>query len=97
MKGRAVIALAAVAAIAALCLPGISSEEEKLPTKASKGCLKCHNYDKQFNLFAGNFVDVSAKAKTIQLKIDGESEIIYFNDATVEFDKDQKGKYTISD
>ncbi|MFH0821495.1 MAG: rhodanese-like domain-containing protein, partial [Pseudomonadota bacterium] len=45
---------------------------------------KCHpEYEKQAALFAGQLVGVSQKAKTICLKMDGENEVVFYDDATV--------------
>jgi hypothetical protein len=60
-----------------------AGSEESLPSKSDASCLKCHNYDKQSNILAGKFVDLSRKAKTIQLQIGPEMEVIHFDDATV--------------
>jgi hypothetical protein len=60
-----------------------AQSEEKLPSKSDSSCLKCHQYDKQFNLLAGKLVNVSAKAKTLQLAIDKDMEVIHFDDKTV--------------
>lgn len=57
--------------------------EGKLPSKSDKSCLKCHQYDKQANVLAGKLASVSRKAKTIQLQIGKEMEVIHFDDKTV--------------
>ncbi|MEW6349031.1 MAG: rhodanese-like domain-containing protein [Thermodesulfobacteriota bacterium] len=77
----ALLALACTLAITSLS-PGIRAED-KLPTMSDQSCLKCHEeYKKASNLFAGKLVDVSQKAKTIQLKIDNDNAVIYYDDAT---------------
>ena len=48
-----------------------------------RAVLKCHKYDQESNLLAGKLVDVSSKAKAIQLRINKDMEVIYFDDATV--------------
>jgi hypothetical protein len=60
-----------------------AGEQTGLPSKSDQSCLKCHDYDKQLNVLAGKFVEGSVKAKALQLQIDKETEIIYFDDATV--------------
>jgi hypothetical protein len=70
-------------ASAAFCpYPVNAAGDEKLPSKSDQSCLKCHDYDKQANILAGKFVDVSSKVKSIQLKIDNDNEIIFFDDST---------------
>jgi len=83
MKRKLVTMVAVTAACAAWVLPGAAAADEALPTKSDESCLKCHQYDKQAGLFAGKLTDVSNKAKTIQLQIGKEMEVIYFEDATV--------------
>lgn len=69
---------------ATVCLLAMSAgAKDKLPSKSDQSCLKCHEYDKDSNLLAGKFVDVSVKAKSIQLQIDKDMEIIFFDDSTV--------------
>lgn len=71
-------------ATATVCLLAMSAgAKDKLPSKSDQSCLKCHEYDKDSNLLAGKFVDVSVKAKSIQLQIDKDMEIIFFDDSTV--------------
>ena len=60
-----------------------AAAEEALPSKSDPSCLKCHDYDKHSNLFAGKFVDVAAKSKTIQLQIGPDMEVLSFDDSTV--------------
>ncbi|MCA1960428.1 MAG: rhodanese-like domain-containing protein [Desulfomonile sp.] len=60
-----------------------TSAQDQLPTKSAQSCLKCHEYTKLQNLFAGIVADVSKKANTIQLKIDNEVEVLYFDDKTM--------------
>lgn len=57
--------------------------EESLPSKSDQSCLKCHDYDKKSNIMAGKFLDVSSKAQCIQLQIDKDKEVIFFDDSTV--------------
>ncbi len=83
MKRRLVTMLALTAACATWVLPGAGIAAEALPTKSDESCLKCHQYDKQAGLFAGKLADVSNKAKTIQLQIGKDMEVIYFEDSTV--------------
>jgi len=67
-----------------MALPSFSAAaEEAIPGKSDQSCLKCHNYDKKPNVLAGKFVSVSTKAKTIQLKINADSEIVFYDDGTV--------------
>jgi hypothetical protein len=76
----------AAAASFALALPQIviGAEPEQLPSKSDQSCLKCHeDYAKKPGLLAGKLADASIKAKTIQLQIGPETEIIYFDDSTV--------------
>ena len=75
--------LAAVAFASGWSLVGSATADDKLPSKSDQSCLKCHEYDKASNLFAGKLVDVSKKAKAIQLQIDKDMEVIYFDDSTV--------------
>jgi len=86
MKGKALTVLALVAALALAGgwpLIGAALADDKLPSKSDQSCLKCHEYDKSSNLFAGKLVDVSSKANALQLQIDKEMEVIYFDDSTV--------------
>jgi hypothetical protein len=86
MRGRlmpAVFSALILVAVAIWIPVGTAVAEEKLPSKSDASCLKCHKYDQEANLLAGKFVDVSSKAKAIQLKIDKDMEVIYFDDATV--------------
>jgi hypothetical protein len=72
------------AALAAGCLVVVSAEaQDKLPSRSDQSCLKCHEYDKASNILAGKFVDVANKSKSIQLQIDQDMEIIFFDDSTV--------------
>jgi hypothetical protein len=74
--------LLTLAFLVAFCAAGTATAEERLPGKSAKSCLKCHSYDKESNIFAGKLGDVSRKAKTIQLKIDGDSEVVHFDSET---------------
>jgi hypothetical protein len=79
------VAIAAIASFV-LALPQIvlAAESEQLPSKSDQSCLKCHeDYAKRAGLLAGKLVEASNKAKTIQLQIGPETEIIYFDDSTV--------------
>lgn len=71
-----------VAVVAAWYPAGPAAAEDKLPSKADASCLKCHKFDQEANVFAGKLVDVSSKAKAIQLKINKDMEVVYFDDAT---------------
>jgi hypothetical protein len=81
---RTMFALAIAGACAVMNLGyGADASAADLPSKADDACIKCHaNYATDPGLFAGRLVDVSQKAKTIQLKIGKENEIIYYDDAT---------------
>jgi len=86
MKRKALTVLALVAAVALAGgwpLVGAALADDKLPSKSDQSCLKCHEYDKASNLFAGKLVDVSSKANALQLQIDKDMEVIYFDDSTV--------------
>jgi len=78
-----VIAVTAVTIAAGWPLVVSAVAEEKLPSKSDQSCLKCHEYDKGANILAGKFVDVSSKANTIQLQIDKDMEVIFFDDTTL--------------
>jgi len=69
---------------AAVCWSGVLpiSAEDQLPSKAAQSCLKCHEFTKLQNVLAGIVADVSKKANTIQLKIDKDVEVLYFDDKT---------------
>lgn len=60
-----------------------ASANDKIPTKSDQSCLKCHEYDKQANLFAGKFKGASVKANCLQIQIDKGLEVITFDDETV--------------
>lgn len=81
--GRILIALAVACALIAGAPGAVLAAEEKLPSKAAKGCLKCHQFDKESGVYAGKLASVSRKAKTIQLKINSDMQVIYFDDKTV--------------
>ncbi len=57
--------------------------DEAIPGKSDQSCLKCHNYDKTPNVLAGKFVNVALKSKSVQIKINNDSEIVFFDDSTV--------------
>jgi hypothetical protein len=78
-----VMALAAAALIGVWPPAGAALADDKLPSKSDQSCLKCHEYNKASNLFAGKLVDVSSKANAIQLQIDKDMEVVYFDDSTV--------------
>lgn len=82
MNRRIFAALVVTAVFLSWSLAGTAVGDDKLPSKSDQSCLKCHKYDQMSNLFAGKLVDVSRKAKTIQLKIGKDMEVIYFDDAT---------------
>ena len=83
-KVLTLIIVSAVVAFASAWPTGAIAQEGKLPSKSDSSCLKCHtDYDKKPNLLAGKLYDVSTKANTIQLQIDKDMEIIYFDDSTV--------------
>jgi 3-mercaptopyruvate sulfurtransferase SseA len=85
MIGRGLVALTLLMALA-LAAPWLSGDaiaQDKLPSKSDASCLKCHQYDKMDNVLAGKWVDVSLKAKAIQLGINKDNEVIYFDDSTV--------------
>lgn len=71
----------------ALLLMGISVQplwaagaEQNL---VSKKCLRCHaDYEEQVDLVAGDFINKSRKAKTIQVKVGKDSHMIKFDDET---------------
>ena len=49
----------------------------------SKKCLRCHaDYQDQADLVAGDFINKSRKAKTIQVKVGKDSHMIKFDDET---------------
>lgn len=61
-----------------------SASQEQLPSKSDQSCLKCHeDYAKKPNFLAGKIVDVAQKSKSLQLQIDSDMEVIYFDDDTV--------------
>lgn len=85
MRERLLPALipALIAAVVTAWIPGGSAvAEEKLPSKADASCLKCHKFDQEAGVFAGKLVDVSSKAKAIQLKINKDMEVVFYDDAT---------------
>lgn len=82
MSRKIVTALAMTAVFAVWSFAGIAAASEALPSKSDESCLKCHTYDKDADTLAGKLADVSMKAKTIQLQIGKEMEIVYFDDAT---------------
>lgn len=82
MRARFLVFLAVGALLACILPGGVSFATDKLPAKADKSCLKCHKYDKQSNLFAGRVANVSKKAKTIQVRVGPDVEVVYFDDKT---------------
>ncbi len=83
MRVRVVLPALVCSLATFLSSPGAVPADDKLPALSDQSCLKCHEeYKKATNLLAGKLVDVSQKAKTIQLKIDKDNEIIYYDDAT---------------
>ncbi|MFH0825176.1 MAG: hypothetical protein V2B18_20690, partial [Pseudomonadota bacterium] len=84
MKRRITSILLASAVLLVATSPNPGVAQEALPAKSAKSCPKCHpEYEKQAALFAGQLVGVSQKAKTICLKMDGENEVVFYDDATV--------------
>ncbi|MBI4964315.1 MAG: rhodanese-like domain-containing protein [Desulfomonile tiedjei] len=86
MARKTLAALALVTAatfVGGWALVGPVLADDKLPSKSDQSCLKCHEYDKASNLFAGKLVEVSSKANALQLQIDKGMEVIYFDDSTV--------------
>jgi len=85
MIGRGLVVLTLLMALAAAAqwLSGDAIAQDKLPSKSDASCLKCHQYDKMDNILAGKWVDVAMKANAIQLGIDKDNEVIYFDDSTV--------------
>ena len=74
----------AAMAIATGAVAVVSAEaKDKLPSKSDQSCLKCHEYDKASNILAGKFVDVANKSKSMQVQIDQDMEVIFFDDSTV--------------
>jgi hypothetical protein len=58
--------------------------EDQLPTKVDSTCIKCHaDYEKTPGLFAGKFADVSTKAQALQINVDNNMEVMYYDDNTV--------------
>jgi len=82
MTSRTFIVSALTAALLSWLVPGTVPADEKLPAKSAKACLKCHKYDKMPGVFAGLLVGVSKKAKTIQLRVGKDMEVVYYGDAT---------------
>jgi hypothetical protein len=83
-KVLTLIIVGAVVALAAAGPSGVKAQEQALQSKSDSSCLKCHvDYGKKENLLAGKLYDVSNKAKTIQLQIDKDMEIVHFDDSTV--------------
>jgi hypothetical protein len=82
-KVLTVLALLAAVALVGGWSPVGALADDKLPSKSDQSCLKCHEYDKTSNLFAGKLVDVSSKASALQLQIGKDMEVIYFDDSTV--------------
>jgi rhodanese-related sulfurtransferase len=72
-----------MAMVLVLTTPFFASADDAIPGKSDQSCLKCHTYDKTPNVLAGKFVNVSTKAKTVQLKINNDNEIVFYDDATV--------------
>lgn len=86
MIGRGLVVLTLLMALAPATAPWLMSHavaQDKLPSKSDASCLKCHQYDKMDNILAGKWVDVAIKTRTIQLGIDKDNEVIYFDDSTV--------------
>ena len=86
MIGRGLVVLTLLMALvsAAPWLTATAIAQDKLPSKSDASCLKCHaEYGTTDNILAGKWVDVAIKTKTIQLGIDKDNEVIYFDDSTV--------------
>lgn len=85
--GKSALTATIAAAFLALALGASqivgAGPEGSLPSKSDASCLKCHEYDKESNVLAGKLADVSGKAKTIQLQVGKDMEVIYFDDKTV--------------
>jgi hypothetical protein len=74
--------LTVLAVLASWQIPAVASEGQ-LPSKSDASCLKCHEYDKTDGLLAGKFMDVSVKAKALQLQINKDMEVVLYDDSTV--------------
>ncbi len=106
MSNRSLLVIGALifSLMCALCpISSASAADDKLPTKTDQSCLKCHEYDKQPNLFAGKFKSASVKANCLQVQIDKGLEVVIFDDQTVlknapsipEIPKDESIKITV--
>jgi hypothetical protein len=83
IRRLAAVFVTALLAFAVAGPPVVSAAEEKLPSKSDASCVKCHaDYEKTANLLAGKLVEVANKSGTIQLQIDKDMEVIYFDDST---------------
>lgn len=82
MSYRLFALLMAMAVIAAWSLNAPVVAEQSLPSKAAKACLKCHKFDKQPSTIGGRVAGISKKAKTIQIRVNGGLETVYFDDQT---------------
>lgn len=85
MRGRAISLVGVTMAVliaSGLLQVGTAMADDQLPAKSDPSCLKCHDYDKRSNLLAGKLVDVSTKAKTIQLQIGSDMEVIAYDDSS---------------
>lgn len=78
------LSLIVVAMVLGATVPFFSAmADDAIPGKSDQSCLKCHTYDKTPNVLAGKFVNVSTKGKSIQLNINNEHEIVFYDEATV--------------
>ncbi len=82
MRSRILILPALIAVLVAWSMAGSVLAADKLPSKSAKACLKCHKYDKETGIFAGRIVNISNKAKTIQIRVGTGTEVLYFDDGT---------------
>jgi hypothetical protein len=82
MSYRLFALLMVMAVISAWSLSASVVAEQNLPSKAAKACLKCHKFDKQPATIGGRVAGISKKAKTIQVRVNGGLETVYFDDQT---------------
>lgn len=67
-----------------LALGPFAYADDQLPSKSDQSCVKCHaEYTQKPNTLAGKAADTTIKAKAIQLMIDKEVEIVFWDDSTV--------------
>lgn len=82
-KGNSLFALCVSLLLAASTSGVTLAADDALPSKSDSGCMKCHEYNKTPGTLAGKLSDVSSKANAIQMQIDKDMEVVYFDDATV--------------